>query len=199
MRETPPPLWFLGGAPPHPFQESRGGYPCLPLSRLRIGQLHCTENDQTGKMREDRIIRNLQPAQNLERLGPGLHRVHQGEDMVCVLLVVDPLAERMDRHCKFFCQQPPFLFTGARILVMIHATGTTGVVIVIMGVGRFSRLRSRGFLGRCRFLRGLVLSAHYTERLALDFKERAAAGRAALFEHFTPFEEVFSHDFVFFS
>ncbi|MCK7468243.1 MAG: hypothetical protein MZU91_09040 [Desulfosudis oleivorans] len=73
---------------------------------------------------------------------------------------------------------------------MIYAT-PAGVAMFVMCLG-------------CRFRAGLVtagciLRTDDTECLSLDFKERASAGFTGLFEHFTPFEEVFSHYFVFFA
>ena len=44
---------------------------------------------------------------------------------------------------------------------------------------------------------GLLFPAHHADRLSLDLEEGAAAGRAALREHFSPFEEVSGHDIIF--
>ncbi len=49
----------------------------------------------------------LQPAQNLKCLGPGLYRGHKRQDMVGVFFVVDPFAERMNRHRNFFGKHTP--------------------------------------------------------------------------------------------
>gem|GEM_PF-82469 len=107
--------------------------------------------------------------------------------MVGVLLVVDPLAEREDGHRKFVGKHSAF----AGVFAM--AFTTYAWICRLTGVNRFV---SRFF---CRLCIPLVLCADNTEGLTLDFKHRAAALPAGLFEHLASLEEVLGHDLVFFS
>jgi len=138
----------------------------------------CREKKEKSKVSRG----NLQPAQNLKRFCSGLYGVHKKKHVLRVLLVLDALAERKDRHRKFISQAP---ITGA---IMDFTTAAGMAVFVICRTCWFSCRRSR-----------CILRTDNTERFSLDFKERASAGFAGLFEHFTPFEEIISHNFIFFA
>ena len=136
-----------------------------------------------GKNEKSKVsMGNLQPAQNLKRFCSGLYGVHKKKHVLRVLLVLDALAQRKDRHREFISQAP---IAGA---IMDFSTAAGMAVFVIC--------RNCWFSCRCS---SCILRTDDTECLALDFKERAPAGFAGLFEHFTPFEEVFSHYFIFFA
>ena len=119
------------------------------------------------------MLNTLQPAQNLQRLSPGLHRVHQGKDMTGILLVLDPLAEGMDGEREFFRKAP--VIAGARLLVRVFPAGTGKPVIMDMGRSRSLFIGcSRLFCTLCvlRILRSwFVLCTDDTECPALDFEQ----------------------------
>jgi hypothetical protein len=68
-------------------------------------------SEKPGK--KDRNIPALQFAQNLERLGPGLHRFHQHKDVLGILLVLDPLAQGMDGERKLLGKAAVSVAAGA--------------------------------------------------------------------------------------
>jgi hypothetical protein len=139
----------------------------------------------------------LQPAQNFQRLGSTLHRIHQDKNLFWVPLVLDAQAQGMDGVGKLLREPALIVIALAGILIVILATGALAMVVV-MGVGCPRGLRdSMG--SRCGVLRGPVLGTDHAEGLALDFKERTSAGFAGLFKHFASLEEVLCHNFIFFS
>jgi len=128
----------------------------------------------------------LQLAQDPKRFRAGFHGIHQEKHVLRVLLVLDALAEGKDGHCEFIGKTPVAGF------IMVFAAGA-GVAMFVMGRGnRDSLFRARGRSSR-------LFRTDDTEGLSLDFEERASACFTGLFEHFTPFEEVFSHYFIIFA
>jgi len=80
----------------------------------------------------------------------------------------------------------PAVLAPAGILIVILATGAGFAMVVVMDVGRSCGLHSSMGSRRGR-LCGRILGTDHAEGLALDFKERAAAGFTGLFKHFSPF------------
>ena len=143
------------------------------------------------------IKKKLQPAQNFQRFSAALHRIHEDENLAWVPLVLDAQAQGMDGERKLFREPALVIIAIAGIFVMVHTAGTGLAVFMVMGMS--GRLRSSGMGRRGGMCCGSVLGTDNAERLALDFKERAAAGLTGLFEHFPPFQEVLCHNFIFFS
>ena len=142
-------------------------------------------------------MRKLHLDEKLKRLGAGFDGIHQEKHILGILLVLDALAEGEDGHREFIDKAT----IAGIFMVFVTSAGLAVIVVWLMvlatatGVTVFVMCRGDCTRGCC----GPPLLTDDTEFLSLDFKKRTSAGFAGLFEHFTPFEEVFSHYFIFFA